>query len=76
MIIILEFPNSKTHISEENSHSLQAQPVQNVVPYEINLLQVRIPSQKNTSARKMHYPQSGCYDHFTGEIDLCTKLTI
>ena len=35
---------------------------------EINLLQVQVPSQNNTRARKMHSPQSGCYDHVTSEI--------
>ena len=61
-----------THASEENRHSLQAQLVPNVVRCgtltEINLLQVRIPSQKNTRARKMHSPRSGCYNHVTSEI--------
>ena len=45
---------------------------QNVGPCEtlpeINLLQVQVPSQNNTRARKMHCPQSGCYDHLTSEI--------
>ena len=59
------------YVSEGNRHSLQAQLV-NVVRCEtlteINLLQVRVPSQKKTRARKMHYPQSGRYDHVTSEI--------
>ena len=37
---------------------------QNVVLYKnllkINLLQARVPSQKNTRAQKMHSPQPGC----------------
>ena len=53
------------HVSEENCHSLQAQLVQNVVLCEtlteINLLQVRVPSQKKTRAQKMHSLQSGRY---------------
>ena len=56
-----------THVSEGNRHSLQAQLVPETLT-EINLLQVLIPSQKNTRARKMHSPQSGCYDHVTSEI--------
>ena len=44
---------------------------QSVVPYEtlpeINLLQVRVPSQKNTRAGKMHSSKPSCYDHLTGE---------
>ena len=44
---------------------------QNVVPYEtlpeINLLQARVPFQKNTRVQKMHSPKPGCYDHVTGE---------
>ena len=84
MITILEFPNGKnvnwevqqmwmiTCISWENRHSLQVYQSQNVGPCktlpEINLLQVQFPSQNNTRARKMHSPQSGCYDHVTSEI--------
>ena len=54
-----------THINEENQS-------QSVVPYEtlpqINLLQARVPSQKNTRVWKMHSLQSGCYGHMTGKI--------
>ena len=41
----------------------------NTKPFpEINLLQASVPSQKSTRARKIHYPQSSCYDHVTGKI--------
>ena len=63
-----------THVSEENRHSLQAQLVPECCSMRnldiINLLQVRVQSQKNTRARKMHSPQAGRYNHVTSETSL------
>ena len=40
---------------------------------EINLLQARVTSQKNTRALKMHSQQPGCYGHVIGEIQLVCR---
>ena len=61
-----------THISEENRHSLQAQPVSECCSMR-NLARNQPATGSSSIAEKyqgaeMHSPQSGCYDHVTSEV--------
>ena len=62
-----------THCKRDQSQSVALSGNENLS--EINLLQAQVPSEKNTRALKMHWPQPGCYGHVIDEFfNLCAKL--